>query len=96
MTKTCTIIALLRPYLHDSIHIKETKKRMIYLCNKLLEKNLIFVIFRIFYKWLNTVKVKTGISDEQRESKSPLQWCKDYKLVEWGPRSLFPEYLEMG
>lgn len=23
------------------------------------------------------------------------QWRKDYKLVEWGPRDLFPEYLEM-
>ncbi|KRT85881.1 hypothetical protein AMK59_532, partial [Oryctes borbonicus] len=23
------------------------------------------------------------------------QWVKDFKLVEWGPMSLFPEYLEM-
>lgn len=27
--------------------------------------------------------------DEQR-------WLRDLKLVEWGPRSLFSEYLEMG
>lgn len=29
-------------------------------------------------------------------AKSSLQWIKDYKLVEWGTRGLFNEYLEMG
>jgi len=24
------------------------------------------------------------------------QWTEDYKLLDWGPRGLFPEYLEMG
>lgn len=51
---------------------------------------------RIYYKWVNTIIVKTGISENQKQLKSPLQWCKDYKLVEWGPSSLFDEYLEMG
>jgi len=23
------------------------------------------------------------------------QWTEDYKLLDWGPRGLFPEYLEM-
>jgi anoctamin-1 len=45
---------------------------------------------------VNTIIVKTGISENQKQFKSPLQWCKDYKLVEWGPSSLFDEYLEMG
>ncbi|KAJ8915650.1 hypothetical protein NQ315_003434 [Exocentrus adspersus] len=54
------------------------------------------MLFPLFFKWLNTLKLKTGLSKEQMSSKSNRpQWVKDYKLVEWGPRSLFPEYLEM-
>ncbi|RZB39519.1 anoctamin-4-like, partial [Asbolus verrucosus] len=54
------------------------------------------MLFPLFYKWLNTVKVKTGLSKDQYLCKSSkAQWFKDFKLVEWGPRSLFPEYLEM-
>lgn len=52
--------------------------------------------FPIFYKWLNTLKVKTGLSKDQLSTKGKPQWVRDFKLVEWGPRSLFPEYLEMG
>ncbi|XP_050306714.1 anoctamin-1 isoform X2 [Anthonomus grandis grandis] len=51
--------------------------------------------FPLFYKWLNTLKVKTGLSKTQSRKGDLPQWVKDYKLVEWGPRSLFPEYLEM-
>lgn len=55
------------------------------------------MIFPLFFKWLNTLKVKTGISNEKLSCKGCRpQWVKDFKLVEWGPRSLFPEYLEMG
>lgn len=54
------------------------------------------MLFPLFYKWLNTIKVKTGISKNVSYKTSRPQWLKDYKLVEWGPRSLFPEYLEMG
>ncbi|CAH0557259.1 unnamed protein product [Brassicogethes aeneus] len=54
------------------------------------------MVFPLFYKWLNTLKVKTGLTKDTYSSKgSQSQWIKDYKLVEWGPRSLFPEYLEM-
>ncbi|XP_066141402.1 anoctamin-4 isoform X2 [Euwallacea fornicatus] len=54
------------------------------------------MIFPLFFKWLNTLKVKTGFSKEQLSCKGCRpQWEKDFKLVEWGPRSLFPEYLEM-
>ncbi|XP_059484748.1 anoctamin-1 isoform X2 [Neocloeon triangulifer] len=56
---------------------------------------LLEMLYPLYYKWVNTIKVKTGISDSQKELKKPLQWCKDYKLVEWGPSSLFDEYLEM-
>ncbi|XP_076618287.1 anoctamin-1-like isoform X1 [Colletes latitarsis] len=57
------------------------------------------MLYPLFFKWLNTLKVHVGMKtkDGQRKnaSKKYLQWIKDYKLVEWGPRSLFPEYLEM-
>ncbi|XP_060518729.1 anoctamin-4 isoform X2 [Cylas formicarius] len=54
------------------------------------------MIFPLFFKWLNTLRVKTGLSKEKRSCKGLRpQWVKDFKLVEWGPRSLFPEYLEM-
>ncbi|XP_018567223.1 anoctamin-5 isoform X2 [Anoplophora glabripennis] len=54
------------------------------------------MLFPLFFKWLNTLKVKTGLSKDKLSNKGYRpQWLKDYKLVEWGPRSLFPEYLEM-
>lgn len=58
------------------------------------------MLFPLFYKWLNTLKVHVGMRTTDGHKKTSarkyLQWIKDYKLVEWGPRSLFPEYLEMG
>ncbi|XP_066991170.2 anoctamin-1 [Anabrus simplex] len=53
------------------------------------------MIFPLFYKWLNTLKVKTGMVPGSGVTRSNSQWVKDFKLVEWGPRGLFPEYLEM-
>lgn len=38
----------------------------------------------------------TGISKEDKSETLSTQWMKDAKLLDWGPRSLFPEYLEMG
>jgi anoctamin-1 len=40
--------------------------------------------------------VKTGLAEGQKSNRSYYQWVKDFKLVEWGPQGLFPEYLEMG
>ncbi|XP_014471955.1 PREDICTED: anoctamin-1 isoform X2 [Dinoponera quadriceps] len=58
------------------------------------------MLFPLFYKWMNTLKVHVGSrrlkdNDKRYSSRKFLQWIKDYKLVQWGPRSLFPEYLEM-
>ncbi|KAJ8968708.1 hypothetical protein NQ314_002163 [Rhamnusium bicolor] len=54
------------------------------------------MLFPLFFKWLNTLKVKTGLGKDELSFKMRRpQWVKDFKLVEWGPRSLFPEYLEM-
>ncbi|XP_018398327.1 PREDICTED: anoctamin-1-like [Cyphomyrmex costatus] len=58
------------------------------------------MLFPLFYKWLNTLKVHVGSKklddpNKRYSSRKYLQWVRDYKLVQWGPRSLFPEYLEM-
>lgn len=52
--------------------------------------------FPLFFKWMNTLKFKAGLQKQRSSPTHKPQWVKDYKLVEWGPRSLFPEYLEMG
>jgi len=54
--------------------------------------------------WFNSLTENTGRLDNQKSSseekdlaaavKKP--WIEDYKLLDWGPRGLFPEYLEMG
>ncbi|XP_048520485.1 anoctamin-3 isoform X5 [Dendroctonus ponderosae] len=52
------------------------------------------MLFPLFFKWLNTLKA--GFSRDHQSCKGfRPRWVKDFKLVEWGPRSLFPEYLEM-
>ncbi|KAL7304277.1 hypothetical protein TKK_0003079 [Trichogramma kaykai] len=58
-----------------------------------------------FWKLMNTLRLvsrRRGDASTSPSSNSSsgskymhLQWVRDYKLVEWGPRSLFPEYLEM-
>ncbi|XP_019698195.1 anoctamin-1 isoform X2 [Harpegnathos saltator] len=58
------------------------------------------MLYPLFYKWMNTLKVHMGSkkpkdNDKRYSSRKFLQWIRDYKLVQWGPRSLFPEYLEM-
>jgi len=36
------------------------------------------------------------MQEEEKENKNgKTQWIEDYKLLDWGPRGLFPEYLEM-
>ncbi|KAL5275208.1 ANO1.2 family protein [Megaselia abdita] len=55
------------------------------------------MLIPMFWKWVNMMKV--GIFKKNRHSASfkgkGERWLRDLKLVEWGPRSLFPEYLEM-
>lgn len=50
----------------------------------------------IFYKWLNSLKVRIGKQRNQSLKSRGQRFVKDLKLVEWGSRGLFPEYLEMG
>jgi anoctamin-1 len=51
-------------------------------------------IDRVIFKWWNHVRIMTA-TNEQKEVVFNTQWAKDLKLLEWGDRSLFPEYLEM-
>ncbi|KAJ8687984.1 hypothetical protein QAD02_023779 [Eretmocerus hayati] len=59
------------------------------------------MLYPLYFKWLNTIRVRVGLqnesddTDENKPSKKEPQWLQDYKLVEWGPRGLFSEYLEM-
>lgn len=50
------------------------------------------------YKYYNTISVH--LSKKRRQSmhtvgKDGQRWLRDLKLLEWGPQSLFNEYLEM-
>ncbi|XP_055600818.1 anoctamin-1 isoform X2 [Uranotaenia lowii] len=49
----------------------------------------------IFYRWLNSLKVRIGKQRNQSLKSKGQRFVKDLKLVEWGSRGLFPEYLEM-
>ncbi|PNF43988.1 hypothetical protein B7P43_G00902 [Cryptotermes secundus] len=50
------------------------------------------MVIPLLQKWWNNFKVK----EEDKESRQIInQWTEDYKLVDWGPRGLCPEYLEM-
>ncbi|CAG7717026.1 unnamed protein product [Allacma fusca] len=53
------------------------------------------MLIPIIWKWWGQFKIMTGIEIENKSSIFSTQWAKDVKLLEWGPRSLFPEYLEM-
>ncbi|KAL0280787.1 UNVERIFIED_CONTAM: hypothetical protein PYX00_001978 [Menopon gallinae] len=55
---------------------------------------LLEMLFPLIYKWLNLWWLRNELRGK-RSIKSNLQWVKDFKLIEWGPRGLFPEYLEM-
>lgn len=49
---------------------------------------------RIF-KYYNTLKVRLSRRKSMASQKDAPRWLRDLKLVEWGPQSLFNEYLEM-
>lgn len=75
------------------------KNLLILFCNFLVKALMCNGNFRLLYKWYNTIKIKTGLSkddDEESKASGSNQWCADYRLLDWGPRGLFPEYLEMG
>lgn len=44
----------------------------------------------------NEFRVRTGLQEEQDIPLGVNQWTEDYKLLDWGPRGLFSEYLEIG
>lgn len=59
--------------------------------------SILEMLIPIFWKWVNMMRV--SFFKKNRHSASfkgkGERWLRDLKLMEWGPRSLFPEYLEM-
>ncbi|ODN06507.1 Anoctamin-1 [Orchesella cincta] len=53
------------------------------------------MLWPIAMKSYQKFTLMTGISKEDKSETFSAQWMKDAKLLDWGPRSLFPEYLEM-
>lgn len=47
------------------------------------------------FKYYNTLKVHLTRRKSMASQKDAPRWLRDLKLVEWGPQSLFNEYLEM-
>ncbi|XP_023303991.2 anoctamin-1 isoform X3 [Lucilia cuprina] len=50
--------------------------------------------------WRKIMALKVGLTrcfspKEDKHHKDTERWWRDLKLLDWGPRSLFPEYLEM-
>lgn len=59
--------------------------------------SIIEMLLPKFYQWLNTIRVRANKLKKTWSGTGKRQrWLRDLKLVEWGSRSLFPEYLEMG
>lgn len=54
------------------------------------------MLMPLVYKWWNILKVIGRKGSTKNVRGSAVRWVKDFKLVEWGSRGLFPEYLEMG
>lgn len=55
------------------------------------------MLIPMFWKWTNMMKFKIFKKDQKSSflKNKGDRWLRDLKLVEWGHRSLFPEYLEM-
>lgn len=61
--------------------------------------SMLEVIMPMF--WRKVLAIKVGLSrlfteKEHEHNLRGERWMRDLKLLDWGPRSLFPEYLEMG
>ncbi|XP_012289037.1 anoctamin-4 [Orussus abietinus] len=52
------------------------------------------MILPILYKWWALFRIHTGL--KQKDPIAPRRpWIRDLKLLDWGPRGLYDEYLEM-
>ncbi|XP_047120031.1 anoctamin-1-like isoform X1 [Schistocerca piceifrons] len=58
--------------------------------------SILEMVIPLLQKWYNTFKLLTGLGKEDdAKAVSSTRWAQDYRLLDWGPRGLFPEYLEM-
>lgn len=52
------------------------------------------MIFPVLYKWWALFRIHTGL--KQKDPIAPRrQWIRDLKLLDWSPRGLYDEYLEI-
>ncbi|EEB14248.1 transmembrane protein 16E, putative [Pediculus humanus corporis] len=66
----------------------------IIMVGKQAANTILEMLFPLFFKWLNLRWLRTELRGKT-SIKGAWQWLKDFKLIQWGPRGLFPEYLEM-
>lgn len=58
---------------------------------------IVEMLIPLLTKWYNTFSQKAGLAqDKDDEVIGCNQWTEDYKLLDWGTKGLFDEYLEMG
>ncbi|KAK0082080.1 hypothetical protein PV325_011109 [Microctonus aethiopoides] len=53
------------------------------------------MIFPILLKWWAFFRIHTGQKQKEDTISPHTPWMRDFKLLEWGPRGLYDEYLEM-
>lgn len=53
------------------------------------------MIFPILLKWWAFFRIHTGQKQKEDPISPHTPWMRDFKLLEWGPRGLYDEYLEM-
>ena len=72
---------------------------MIQLAIIMIGKQTMNAVVESFYpflqKYLNSLKLRLGKQKNRSLKGKGQRWLNDLKLVEFGPRGLFPEYLEM-
>lgn len=60
------------------------------------------MLIPLIWKWINSLSIKAGLekpndseTDAVVDDPSRKRWTEDFKLLDWGPRGLFYEYLEL-
>jgi len=86
-----TVVEMIIPYVKYYLFLSNTN-------------NLNCLYCSVGLNWFNSLTENTGRLDTLKSTseeedlatavKKP--WIEDYRLLDWGPRGLFPEYLEMG
>lgn len=68
----------------------------IIMVGKQIMNGILEMIFPIVMKYINSFQLRLGKRKNRSLRGDNQRWVNDLKLVEFGTRGLFPEYLEMG